>query len=630
VERIPVTGSRIQKTEAEEVSEIEISAEEAQLVAPSGDVAQVPKLFPGTLARPQDSEVAIRGSNARESLYYVDDLQAPILFEPISGTSVIPTKAIDKLSFYPGNFASEYGNSTGGVIKLHTRDATIIEPYSEFRFNMPIYLSGYHEQDLSTNSSMIASVRQSTLEPFVDAFVHEEGLVLLPYFRDAYLQYYYGDDQFSIKPRYIYSQSGAEVKALTDRPTESEGTAEFNFKNGYNLVGVDFTTRLGDVNLELDPYYSISHTEFTTDDIFFDIDVNTLTLPLRSQIRLNNQVNVFLGMEVIHRNFNLSALVPDTLNQGGFADPENAPRIRLSADGHQREDAVWGSLELGLGKFLLTPGLRAYQQTNIDRNGIDPRLVGRYWLNSRHTLKFGAGRYSASPLPQELDESFGNPELTWIESNHYTVGWEALVLDSWTSDLQLFYKSWQNIPLADPAERFVSETTRQSKGLEWFFRYDNADGLFGWLSYTYSETKEIRGEDSKEIFSDNDATHILHLVANYMLTDTFQLTARFKHQTGYVYTPVDKVWYQANTGTYRPEENPDLINSARVPDTTTLSFFAQKDIKYPTWTLITRFGLEEYQFRKSSPNIVYNYDYSEKDYTTGLPVIPFIELRAIL
>ena len=45
IERMSVTGSRIQKTGADEVSKIEISREEAELVAPSGDVAQVPNCF---------------------------------------------------------------------------------------------------------------------------------------------------------------------------------------------------------------------------------------------------------------------------------------------------------------------------------------------------------------------------------------------------------------------------------------------------------------------------------------------------------------------------------------------------------------------------------------------------------
>ena len=141
VESLSVTGSRNQKTEADDISKIEIPREEAEIVAPNGDIAQVPKLLPGTLARPAESEVSIRGSDSRDSLYYIDDIQVPSLFEPISGTAVVPNRAITSVSFFPGNFDSEYGDSTGGVIKLETRGEDIIEPYSDIRLKLPTYFS---------------------------------------------------------------------------------------------------------------------------------------------------------------------------------------------------------------------------------------------------------------------------------------------------------------------------------------------------------------------------------------------------------------------------------------------------------------------------------------------------------
>ncbi|SMF83015.1 TonB-dependent receptor plug domain-containing protein [Pseudobacteriovorax antillogorgiicola] len=630
VERMSVSGTRVQKTEAEEVSKIEIRAEEAELVAPSGDVAQVPKLFPGTVARPQDSEVSIRGSDKNDTLYFIDDLQAPNLFEPISGTSVIPSKAIDTLTFVPGNFDSEYGNSTAGVIKLETRGEAIVEPYSEFRLNTPIYVSAYHEQALGQNSSMIASARKSILEPFVNAAPLDEGTVLLPYFQDAYLQHFYGDDKISIKSRYVHSRSGAEVKVFTDRSQETDGTSEFNFANGYDLFGFDIQTSIGSANVEVDPYFSSSGTEFSVGDIFFNIDVNTITVPIRSQIQLADRINLYLGVQTIYRDFVLDAQVPDTTQQGPFSDPETAPKIALNVDASQREDAAWASFEFGVGRFILTPSFRLFSQTNIDKGGVDPRFVGRVFLTDTQTAKFGVGRYSQSPGPEQLDPDYGNENLGWIRSTHYSVGLESIVSNYWTSDFQIFYKEWDDDILDDPVNRFIADTTRNSQGLEWFFRYGDGSDLFGWLSYTYSETKEIRGEGAKEIFSDTDSTHVLHLVANYKLSPTFQLGGRFKHQTGYVYTPIDTVWYQANVDTYLPEENPELVNSERVPDTTSVSVFAQQTFEYTSWDLVLRYGFEEYQFRKSSPNIQYNYDYTKKEYTAGLPVIPFIEVRAIL
>lgn len=629
IERMNVSGTRIQKTDTEDVSKIEISGEEAALVAPSGDVAQVPKVFPGTLARPQDSEVSIRGSDKNDALYLIDDLQVPNLFEPISGTSVIPSKAISSLSFFPGNFDAEYGNSTAGVIKLVTRDEDITQPYSEFRFNAPIYVSAYHEQELSLRSTMIASVRKSILESFVPLFVQEDGQFLVPFFQDAYLQYYYSGDTVSYKPRYIHSRSGADVKIYTDRATSTDGTSQFNFRNGYDLLGVDILISKPDLNLEIDPYVSRSGFEFTVSDVFFKIDVDTFTIPLRTQFNIAERVNIFTGLQTVYREFELNALVPDRVGMDTFADPENAPRIALNVDSSLREDAGWLSVEFGLGSLLVTPSVRAFQQSNIKSTGIDPRLAGRYRINGRHSAKFGVGQYSQSPQPQELDPDFGNPDLDWIRSYHYTLGWEAAVLQNWTSDLQVFYKTWENDIFDDPVLRFTNETTRKARGLEWFFRYGQSSDLFGWIAYTYSQTKEIR-DGGKEVFSENDSTHVLHLVGNYKLSDSWQIGSRFKHQTGYVYTPIDEVWYEANTDTYKPDQNPDLINSERVPDTTTFSLFAEKQARFNTWTLVTRFGFEEYQFRKSSPNFEYNFDYSKKAFTTGLPVIPFVELRAIL
>lgn len=71
-----------------------------------------------------------------------------------------------------------------------------------------------------------------------------------------------------------------------------------------------------------------------------------------------------------------------------------------------------------------------------------------------------------------------------------------------------------------------------------------------------------------------------------------------------------------------------MINSERVPDLVSFSLALQNDIKFDGWDMTLRYGIEEYQFSKSSPNISFNYDYEKKEYTTGLPVLPFFDVRA--
>ena len=631
-ERIKVTGSRIQKTEVDQASSITISREEAELIAPQGDVAQVPKLFPGTLTRPQESEVAIRGSDPEDSRYFIDDIEVPNIFEPISGTSVVPTRAISDLTFYPGNFAAEYGDSTGGVIKLETRGADIIQPYTEFRLNIPIFFSVYDERPIGDDSSLIVSGRKSTLEPFVAA-VAEDGQVIIPYFQDAYVQHYYGGDSFSAKTRFVHSTSGAEVKVFTDRATSEDGTTQFDFKNSYNLFGTDIEFGFWDLNFEIAPFAVLTNSEFSVSDVFFNISVDSFTLPVRKQFRITNNFNIFSGFQVEYSEVNINAIVPERLPQGdAFSDPENTDRIRLNIDTKTRQQAAWSTFEWRVGDLLVAPSIRYFNNSILDKSGYDPRLIARYAVSPSDVIKMGAGQYSQSPQPQETSEGFGNPNLGFITSLHYMLGWETVLFKDWTSDIQVYRKNWRDDVIQDPnpAIRYRSTVTRESNGLEWFFRYSNPGPWFGWLSYTYSETKEIREPGGIEILSDQDATHILNLVGNYKISDTWQIGGRLRHQTGFLFTPVDQVWYQSNTDTYQAVQNPNLVNSERVEDTTAASIFAQKDWKFDSWQITTRFGLEEYQFTRSSPNIDYNYDFSEQQLTTGLPVIPYIEFRAIL
>lgn len=631
-ESITVKGKRIREIKAQEASQIDVLKEEAELVAPSGDVAQVPKLLPGAFTRPNESEVSVRGSDKEDSLYLIDDLEVPNLFEPITGTSVVPSKAIRSLSFTPGNFDAAYGDASGGVITLRTRTTEIREPYSEFRLNLPIYSSAYHERPLGEGGTMIASVRKSTLEPFVRLATkdNEDVELLVPYFDDAYLQYHKTLDSSSYRVRYIHSKSGAKAEVYNDNAQDTSGTSKFNFETSYDLVGFNYEKNGQGVDWDLNPYLVKSQSAFSTSGNFFNIQVQSISVPLRARFNVSENFTLFSGVQVTYTDYDLRLRLPDTIATEGFDDSENAPRIKISIDSQLRKDAGWLSGAWEYGPLLISPSVRVFRQSTIDEASFDPRLSVQYNFGLFESVRFGYGSYSTAPSPEKLAAPYGNPKLPWTRSLHASVGWETRIFDQWSSDVQVYRKDWRDIPREDAVERFRPDTERWSQGLEWFLRLPDDGELFGWLSYTYSMTREDRGAKSKNIPSDTDVAHIVQLVGNYRLSDSWQLGGRAKYQSGYVYTPVGTVWYQAATDTYAPEEDPALINSKRVPDTGSFSLFAQKESEFTGWTLVTRFGFEEYQFNRSSPNFSYNYDYTEKEFSRGIPVIPFVELRAIL
>ena len=628
VESISVKGSKVQKTEAEDISKIEIPREEAELVAPNGDVAQVPKLLPGTLARPAESEVSIRGSDSRDSLYYIDDISVPTLFEPISGTAVVPNRAIESLSFYPGNFDSEWGNSTGGVIKLDTRGEDIIEPFSDVRIKLPTYISLYHEQDTSDDGSIIVSVRKSTLEPLFDLIADMilEGAVLIPSFQDAYIQHYFGGDDFSLKTRYIHSRSAVRATFPDDEAKDQSGFSAFDFDRGYDLIGTEYKSMLAGLAYEVSPYFTNNMTRFNFGDNLFDLEGNEITVPVRTQIELGDSTNLYLGSEWKYLDYFIELSLPDTIGADNAEDPTSVDNIRIATSSKIVEFASWATYEHFFGDLLISPSIRFFGNSTIGKDSYDPRLIAKYRLTDVDVLKFGVGQYSAAPSVERLADDFGNPDLPWIVSTHYSLGWDTLLKGAWTSNLQLFRKNWRDVNSRDPVRRFIADTTKTSTGLEWFLRFSDGGPTFGWLSYTFSETKFTK-EGEPELPDPNDVTHILNLVANHKFSDTFQLGGRFKYQTGYPTTPVGNVIYQVATDEYYPEVDDSLTFTDRVPDTIAVTFFAQNEFEFEKWQMTLRYGVEDYQLNKSSPDVVYNYDFSRQDYATGIPAIPFIEFR---
>jgi hypothetical protein len=344
------------------------------------------------------------------------------------------------------------------------------------------------------------------------------------------------------------------------------------------------------------------------------------------QFEISNTSNLFYGAELELLDFKVTLDVPNTTEANNAEDPRTVENTFIDTVSRPKIFSTWLSYEQVIGNLLLAPSARFTSNSLIKEDIIDPRLIGKYRLGPKDTITFGAGQYSVAPPIQELTAEFGNPDLPWIKSKHYTLGWDATILGQFTNILQAFYKEWENITTDNQEENFVANTKKFSQGLEWFLRYSDGGPTFGWIAYTFSITrKQIDGFD--EVPDENDITHNLNLVANWKVTDSFLVGSRLRYQTGYPYTPVETAVYQAVTDEYFPEEDPNLFNTGRVPDTLSLSLFAQNQFLYDSWILTLRYGVEDYQVFESSPNVVYNYDYSEQGFAMGIPVIPFIEVR---
>lgn len=255
----------------------------------------------------------------------------------------------------------------------------------------------------------------------------------------------------------------------------------------------------------------------------------------------------------------------------------------------------------------------------------------RYKLDNINALKVAAGKYSQTPQFRDTSEDFGNPDLDFIKSYHYVLGLETNWSDRWTTDFQSFYKETRNLVRADPETSANNKGSLISHGLEAFIRRNLTQRFFGWISYTYSVTRERDNPDETYRNSQYDQTHVANLATNYKLTATWDLGGRIIYHTGDTYTKVDDAVYNANLDKYQRRSNPDSrVYNGRLPAYHEVDIFANKDILFDTWKMAFRFGIEYLALEPQATSVQYNYDYSEEEYFRGLPPIPYIEIRGIL
>ena len=92
-----------------------------------GDAIRVIENLPGTArdggggGGPANGPV-LRGSNPGDSKIYIEGHEIPILYHFGGLRSTFNSAFLESVDFVPGNFGTEFGRATGGVVEVNVRD----------------------------------------------------------------------------------------------------------------------------------------------------------------------------------------------------------------------------------------------------------------------------------------------------------------------------------------------------------------------------------------------------------------------------------------------------------------------------------------------------------------------------
>ena len=172
----------------------------------------------------------------------------------------------------------------------------------------------------------------------------------------------------------------------------------------------------------------------------------------------------------------------------------------------------------------------------------------RSLLARRTRLLAAFGDYAQFPGFEALHGQYGNPDLDAERSRHFTLALEQglgertrVRVDAYDQEEDgLLYapdSEWRRVDgrIVVPALHapFRNALTGHSRGIEVLLQRRSANGLSGWIAYSYGKARRRDETDGLEFDSDFDQRHTLTLYASYRLSETLNLSAKYRYGSGF-------------------------------------------------------------------------------------------------
>ena len=554
----------------------------------------------------------VRGTGPNHSAVWIDGFLAPLVFHFLAGPSVIYPELLQSISYESGDASVQYGGQIGGIISAKTgfdlaqendvaegnlnlaqAGALVRREYghgvwlASGRLGYPGYLLrlagtnldlsywDYHGQWSETQGRTRQRV---ALYGAGDSFMAETGLAPLR------LQFH--------RLLYEYVSKGLKLGTMTEFSTSSLPDQPEQLT----------TSALG-VNLNYRWVFSddwIVDSGLQSKLSFDDVDVNQAVVDAIAEQYVEERPPGY---------------GPD---DASLDNPENnlpEEDFLKDAEAWRGQHSAYLSTEVRIPTIglVIAPGVRydfIHQRENtLDAWNARVRLTQKL-IDSPYTklhLKASTGLFSQPPrvplIIPGLD--FGLLNLGMQKAWRSSMGL-SLERDVWRYSLTGFFSRMTNLSLdwgmVDESGEIPIAVEGRAYGVEFFVRRLRTQGLFGWLSYTWSRSTRNWGTGWRWFTLDRE--HVANLVMGFELERGWGISARVLYQSG---TPQTPEFYS-------------LENTERGASFTRFDIRFDRRVVYPTWAL---------EFYVDIGNaLVAAETFGEEDENAPGYVLPMIGLRA--
>ena len=635
IEEVEVRGTRPPREVTRRTLE---QRELSRIPGTNGDALRAIQNMPGVARAPGGIGLLIvRGSAPQDTNVFVDGTLVPIVYHFGGLSSVVPTEALDKIDFYPGNFSAQYGRVMGGIVDVGLRDprpkdgkihGLVQADFIDARalVEAPIFNTGWN---------LLIAGRRSYVDVWLKPVLEGlgTGVTTAPVYYDyqVMVQKDFSSRQ-NLRLALFGSDDRLEILIRGVNSSEPGLTGGLGFHTGFWRTQARYKNRFtDDTELRLTAAVGQDFIDFNAGDIKFALLSNPVTARIELNQKLATGVSTNFGIDWLWAPYEVTARFPAPSRPGEPpGGPFSArPPIETSETGAQYRPGFYDELELTPFRGTrIVPSVHVDYAKDTKKWDISPRFVARQDLTKgfpRTTVKGGIGVFHQPPQPQETNPVFGQAGLRSNRATHYTLGAEQEISKQVEISSEAFYKQLDSLVIQGRGNSGEGRVF----GIETLLRYKPDARFFGWVAYTLSrsERRDIPEEPVK-LFQ-FDQTHILTVLGSYRLGRGWEIGGRYRLVSGNLYTPNKYGFLDENSGVYLPDGDFPL-NGRRLPLFQQLDVRVDKIWKFKSWSLNAYLDLQNTFNVGNIEGVSYNFNQTQSTFATGLPFLPSFGIRGEL
>ena len=603
-----------------------------------GDALWAIQTLPGISTNGDFSgQLYVRGGGPEDNSFYFDRV---MLFYPYhfgGFSSTLNSEIIRQVDVYAGGFDAEYGDAQA-IIDISSRSGKRETLSSTIDINM-LMAEGLVEGKIGVKGAWYLAGRRSYIDLFPVAglsSVNTDSIIALPRFWDyqTKLTYLLGESHNLIitafgADDFMKLRLGAE-----DVTNDPELAGIFHWRGGFHSQGA---TIISEFSPCLTSYLTLSHNYILQDiglgeDYFLRSKPHIYSLRTDTIFAMTDRYSLEMGFGM---GFSDSSMKAHFIRSPGEEEETinitDAEKVKVDTEDKNGFGHLYTQLRYTIVEPLsLTIGGRGDYYGEIDEFVTSPRASLSLRLPNNSDLNLSYGKYMQPPDEQKSSPDWGNPGVSNIESSHFALELERQFPNDTLGRFAVYYKQLDNLITSDPEQVYLNQGEGLARGMELFLRRRDVGHFFGWLSYSYSRSERKSNPDEPWRLYSYDQTHVVTTVANYKLTPTWEIGAKWRYTTGQPYTPVlgAERLIDPFTSTLRWIPIYGERNSERLRPYHRLDLRISKAFIFAGANATAYFEIMNAYNHKNLMSMDYNSDYSERKEVYSLPIVPYFGITA--